>query len=101
MAKPRSGLRSFVVEAYMPAREQLESADIRARLDSAAAALESAGTAIRFLSGELLPEDEVAFFVFSARTRRAVETALAEAGVGFERIAESVPLKRRGSPIRR
>lgn len=92
----RGRLRAFVVEAYLPAADQPAAIAIGARLSGAAADLQTAGMPIAFESGQLLPDDEVAFYVFSAESREAVEIALTRAGVRFDRIAESVPLTHRG-----
>ena len=96
MPTSRGPLRAFVVEAYLPAADQPAASAIGALLSGAAADLQTAGTSIAYESGQLMPDDEVAFYVFTAESREAVEIALTRAGVRFDRIAESVPLRRRG-----
>ena len=83
-------MRSFVVEAYLPAAEQGGAESAARRLRDAATAMREAGAAVTFESGLLLADDELVLFLFRSRTSEAVAKALMRASVRYDRIAESV-----------
>jgi hypothetical protein len=95
MAASRPGLRSFLVEAYIPASDLDDAAAAGMRLLDAAAELRAGGEAITFASGIVLVGDELALYMFRSTAAGTVERALASAGIGYDRIAESVPLNLR------
>ena len=93
MDQSRRAWRSFLVEAYLPAGGEATAQSIGHRLRDVTASLGASGTPIRFESGLLIPGDEVVFYLFRSPTLVAVNTALADAGVTYDRIAEAVPLE--------
>lgn len=100
---PSGALRSFLVEAYLPAADRPHVATSARRLRRAAADLRAAGAAITFDSGLVLIDDELTFYLFHSATLATVERALASAGIRFDRIAEASRLDlrrgRRGSDL--
>jgi Protein of unknown function (DUF4242) len=80
----------FLLELYV-SRAAVASAGAgakRARL--AAEELDDEGTAIRYLSSILVPEDETCFYLYEAGSADAVHEAARRAGLQYERISEAV-----------
>jgi len=85
-------LRTFLVEHYWPGVTPGEFEEAAERVRVAAGALAREGRPIRFLHSTLVPEDELGFCALAAESRGAVEEAYARAGVGFDRVVESLEL---------
>jgi hypothetical protein len=82
-------LRSYLVEAYVPVAEQHDVESVGGRLSNAAALLRSSGTLITFDAAILLPDDELALYLFTAEASVVVRRLLRAAQVRFDRIAAS------------
>lgn len=101
MAAARVRLRSFLVEAYVPASDQAHANAAGRRLEDATAGLRAEGRPISLVSGMVLVDDELALYLFRSRAAATVADALSNAGIAYDRIAESVPLRLRdlASPV--
>lgn len=79
----------FLVESYLPrsmgAHEEAPSLARRA-----AELAGSEGVDFRYVRTTLLPSDETCFHLFEAPSVAVVETALARAGLGCDRIVEAL-----------
>jgi hypothetical protein len=78
----------FLVECFWPGvtRAQVEAANARAR----EAALQRAGSSLRFVGSLLVPADEVVLFQFTAGSQEEVVRTSREAKLPFDRVAESL-----------
>jgi hypothetical protein len=77
---------TFLVECFWPGVTEGAHAAATARAGAAAAALRARGIDITFLGGELVPDDEVAFYRFAAADRSDVELVSSMADLPYERI---------------
>jgi hypothetical protein len=89
---PAPGSSTFLVEHYWPGVTVESFRAAAERVGEAADALAREGAAIRFLHSTVVPADEAAFCAFDAASAALVEEAYARAGVGFERLVETVEL---------
>lgn len=79
----------FLVESYLPrSMGAHEKAPELAR--GAAELAGSEGIDLRYVRTTLLPSDETCFHLFEAPSVDVVETALARAGLGCDRIVEAL-----------
>jgi Protein of unknown function (DUF4242) len=86
----------FLVELYV-SRAAATSTDLRAeRARRAAEELDGEGTAIRYLSSILVPDDETCFYLYEAGCADAVQEAARRAGLHYDRISEAVAMPRGG-----
>lgn len=85
-------LRTFLVEHYWPGVTAAEFEAAAERVRASAAGLAREGRPVRFLHSTLVPEDELGFCVLAAESREVVEQVYARAGIGFERVVESLEL---------
>jgi hypothetical protein len=93
-----SGLRVFVVEAYLPDRPTTNAVDIAGRLDRAQEVLRQRGREIRWLHALLLPRDEAWLCVCAAADPDDVRDLSRLASVAPDAVVEAqlvVP----GSPL--
>jgi hypothetical protein len=83
---------NYLAECFWPGvtREQVESADERARLR--VAELSEHGLTLRYVGSLMLPGDEVVVFEFEASTRELVAQVCIEAELPVDRVVESVRL---------
>lgn len=88
--EPRHTRATFLVEHYWPGVTESCFAGAAESLRLASQAIAADGTTLRYLHSTLVPEEEAAFCVFEATSRRAVEEAYARAGVPFERILDAI-----------
>ena len=82
--------QAFLVEHYWPGVTAEVFRDAAGRLSAEAGAMDG----ITFLHSTLVPADESAFCVFSARSQTLVEEAYRRADVPFERIVDALELER-------
>src|SRR5947208_2827188 len=82
--------KTWVVECYVPG---VDDATVRQAADDAAAAVRALGgpeAGIEYLGALLMAVDEVVLHTFRARNPELVRRASTAAGLGFERVIESV-----------
>jgi hypothetical protein len=75
-----------LVECYWPGVTESELATITRRVEAAAQRLSREGSEVRYLTGLLVPEDEVALCLFEAGSSATVEEACRRGGLPFDRI---------------
>ena len=75
-------MHRFLVETYLAGGDLRRPAACERRAQLAAEELTILGTDVRFVHWLLVPEDETAFFIFDAPSRR--EAALVAAHAGLE-----------------
>jgi hypothetical protein len=80
----------YLAEWYLPELTEQSVDDIVARLDTAAASLTSEGTPVRLLLTLSVPNDEVLYGVFDARSREIVSQACLQAGTPHQRISADI-----------
>jgi hypothetical protein len=81
---------TYIVESYLTRHSAERLAETAGYIRRAAEELSSAGSLVRHERWEFLAEDELCLHFFEAESAEAVAQALARAGVGCERIVETV-----------
>lgn len=81
---------SYLVETYLARGKTRELVARERQAASAAAELTRSGIAIRFDGAIHVPEDEICFFVFDARSGRDAALAAARASLEPLRVVEAV-----------
>jgi hypothetical protein len=81
---------SYLVETYLARSQVGEWADRERRARSAAEALTQERKRVRFERSIHIPEDEICFFVFDARSARDAAKVAQRAGLTPIRIVEAV-----------
>jgi hypothetical protein len=84
--------RTFIVECYAPGIDEAAVAAAVARARAAVARLAAGGDQIEYEGAVLVAEDEVVFHTFGADRPEVVERASLEAGLGHERVVESIAI---------
>jgi hypothetical protein len=80
----------FLLELYVSRAAAASTGAGAERARLAAEELDDEGTAIRYLSSILVPEDETCFYLYEAGSADAVHEAARRAGLQYERISEAV-----------
>ncbi len=83
-----SGPRTFLVEAYVPARSEFEPVLEQARRVAARYGALSAGDAIRHVRSILISDDETCFHLFEAASIDALSSAITATDMRANRIVE-------------
>lgn len=86
-------MAEFLVERYEPDGTAERLAVEIGRLADAVLALQGEGVAIELLGCDFLPADEGIFARFASDSEAMVAVAYERAGVPYERILETLPLK--------
>jgi hypothetical protein len=81
---------NYLVETYLPRGRAGEPGDRERQARSAAEELTREQTHVRFLRSIHVPEDELCFFVFDARSAEDVALAARRAGFDPIRVVEAV-----------
>jgi len=81
---------SYLVETFLPRGSAGERTARERRARSAAEALTREGTRVRFDHTIHVPEDEICFFVFEARSSRDAALAAQQAELAPLRVVEAV-----------
>jgi hypothetical protein len=89
-AADAAGWATFVVEHYWPGVTAEAFHAVASAVRTAADDLGREGLAVRFLHSTLVVDDEAAYCVLEAETRREVELVYEAAGVGYERLLDAV-----------
>lgn len=82
----------YLVEAFVGSAT---TADCASR---AALARDAAGDSVRFVDWMLVPEDEICFYFFTARSRADVARVSEHAGLGHDRIVAALAAVSPGEP---
>lgn len=90
---PNRPMRTFVVECYASRIERRGVAATGDRLGRAARTFRDRGRPIEYVRALLVPDDEVAFYLFLAPDVAVVREAVDWARVSCERIVESIVLE--------
>jgi hypothetical protein len=78
----------FALELYLHRQPESQS-EVVARARSLTAAARRARVPLTFLRSIYLPDDEVCFLIFEARSAEAIAKAARNAEIAFERIVEA------------
>lgn len=82
-------MATFLVECFAPASEEDPAA---AKVGMACAELRAAGVEITYLGALVVPDDELAFHVFTAPDVRSVVEAGRRGGLRIERVVPAVAI---------
>lgn len=80
----------YLVELYLPRRNEAALADAAMRASAACDALASEGRQVRYLGTMFVPQDEICFHIYEAQTADAVGEASLRAQIAYERIVRAV-----------
>ena len=97
----------FLVECYAPASVQAGACDVADRVDAACADLRATDVEVAYLGAVVMPDDELAFHLFTAADAGAVLEASRRAALRVERVvpslaichAEPIPTARQPLPV--
>jgi hypothetical protein len=84
-------VKQFFVEVFTPRASAGEIATAERRAKLAARRLSGADVAVRYVRATYIPEDEICFFVFDARSGRDAALVAQRAGLDPTRVVEAVP----------
>ena len=87
----------YLVELYLPRRDEAALADAAMRAGAACDALASEGTHVRYLRTIFVPQDEICFHLYEAQAADAVGEASLRAEIAYERIVRAVSVDRNDS----
>jgi uncharacterized protein DUF4242 len=80
----------FIVERYLPGRDQKRLVDMLGNLGRVTQELRDEGTLVQYLGSTIVPGDEACFCHFEGASEAAVAQANERAGVPFDRIVVAV-----------
>jgi hypothetical protein len=80
----------YVVERYLPGVSTEEIEQSLQRLTAVTRQMRDEGTAVRFQSSTIVPEDEACFCQFESPSEAAVAEANSRAGIAFDRIVPAI-----------
>lgn len=83
------GMKTYLVEAYLPRAREEELHEAVARLEADAESAQPGSARARYLRSTFVPEDEICFHVFEAVSAEAVREAGERASLTFDRIVEA------------
>jgi hypothetical protein len=84
-------MQTYLVEHYRPGLTAEDLRQAAALVRAAAAELQHAGTAVRYLRSTIVPTDEAFLSMFEAASEDDVRATCARAGIPFERISLALP----------
>jgi hypothetical protein len=82
----------YLVEFYVPRRDEAALADAAMRASAACDALTNEGSHVRYLRTIFVPHDEICFHLYEAQAADAVDEASLRAQIAYERIVRAVSL---------
>ena len=85
-----AGLNTYLVEVYLPRTSRGGADAVAARARAAAAEMRRSGRAIRFVRSFFVPEDELWFCFYEARSVDDVTEATSRAELALSRIQQAV-----------
>jgi hypothetical protein len=83
-------VEQYLVELYQPRRDEAALADAAMRARTASERLASEGRQVRYLRTIFVPQDEICFHLYEARTADEVGEASFRAQIAYERIVRAV-----------
>jgi hypothetical protein len=89
----------YLVECYWPGVTESELATVARRVEAAAQRLSREGSEVTYLTGLLVPEDEVALCLFEAGSSANVEEACRQGGLPFDRILSVAVISPEGDVV--
>jgi hypothetical protein len=84
----------YLVELYLPRRDEAALADAAMRAGAACDALASEGRHVRYLRTIFVPQDEICFHLYEAQGADEVGEASLRAEIAYERIVRAVSVDR-------
>ena len=84
----------YLVELYLPRRDEAALADAAVRARIASEQLASEGKPVRYLRAIFVPQDEICFHLYEALTPDVVGEASLRAQIAYERIVRAVSVDR-------
>jgi hypothetical protein len=85
-----AGSSRYLVEWYQPALSAARLEETAREIDRYAAEVSKEGTPVSRLLTLFMPDDEVAFCLFAARSSASVERACRRAALPFDRISRAI-----------
>jgi hypothetical protein len=95
-----SDVNEYLVELYLPRRDEAALADAAARARIASEQMASEGKRVRYLRTIFVPQDEICFHLYEAQAADVVGEASLRAQIAYERIVRAVSVDRRESRAR-
>jgi hypothetical protein len=89
-------VEQYLVELYLPRRDEAALADAATRAGAACDALASEGRHVRYLRTIFVPQDEICFHLYEAEAADEVAEATLRAEIAHERIVRAVSVDGRG-----
>ncbi len=90
MGAPLLQLRCYLAEWYRPELTDELLDNTVARLDECVRAMCAAGSPVQLLTALAVPNDELIFGVFAARTKQVVAQVCRQAGIPAQRISPAI-----------
>jgi hypothetical protein len=84
----------YLVELYLPRRDEAALADAAVRARIASEQLASEGKPVRYLRAIFVPQDEICFHLYEAQAPDVVGEASLRAQIAYERIVRAVSVDR-------
>jgi hypothetical protein len=86
-------LEHYLVEVYLPRRDEAALADAAMRAGAASEQLASEGKHVRYLRTIFVPQDEICFHLYEAQGAEAVGEASLRAQIPYERIVRAISIE--------
>jgi hypothetical protein len=80
----------YLVELYLPRRDEAALADATMRARAASEQVTNEGRHVRYLRTIFVPQDEICFHLYEAQAADAVGEASLRAQIAYERIVRAV-----------
>ena len=87
-------MEQYLVELYLPRRDEAALADAAVRARAASEQLTSEGRQVRYLRTIFVPQDEICFHLYEAEAADEVAEATLRAEIAYERIVRAVSVDR-------
>ncbi|HYZ79532.1 MAG TPA: hypothetical protein VE596_19390 [Gaiellaceae bacterium] len=87
-------MEQYLVELYLPRRDEAALADAAVRARAASEQLTSEGRQGRYLRTIFVPQDEICFHLYEAQAADVVGEASRRAQIAYERIVRAVSVER-------
>jgi hypothetical protein len=84
----------YLVELYLPRRDEAALVDAAMRARAASEQLTSEGRPVRYLRTIFVPQDEICFHLYEAQAADVVGEANLRAQIAYERIVRAVSVDR-------
>ena len=83
-------MEQYLVELYLPRRDEAALADAAVRARAASEQLTSEGRQVRYLRTIFVPQDEICFHLYEAQAADAVGEVSLRAEIEYERIVRAI-----------